>query len=406
MPSDTLPEMPPDRPAPLPFALAASALALLTLALTGCGLEGLGPIPERPPDAEPPLPDVGPDPAAERCAVGPWVQRDEACAAPLAGRSIPFALLDARTFCMGRPADCAGLLVDEAENDDDTLSYLARPVRVSRAFHLMRDELDRATWRAVVEAADLGDTRFAALPDDETCPADDCPARGITWSAAARFANLASAAAGLEPCYRLIGCPADAPPGEYACDRVEWTAPDAPGDPRPEDAPWFDCPGYRLPTEAEWEYAAHLDSEAVFFPLDLRCGSVPLSCVPPDGDRALLDVVAWYCQRPGPRPASAAPPAQHPLGLRELLGNVAEWVFDRRRAYAVLPATDPVGQPEPDEAADTERIARGGSYRREPQFVNVIRRTTRATDELRLDEVGLRLAVTFSDAHACEPTGE
>ncbi len=133
------------------------------------------------------------------------------------------------------------------------------------------------------------------------------------------------------------------------------------GDRRPvERVTWFEADQYchelglRLPTEAEWEYAARAGSEQPY-------PSGPFL----DGDHAWYDGNAENTTHPV---ASLNPNA---WGLYDMLGNVWEWVSDGWDStyYAHSPKQDPKG---PEKA--TERMARGGSWY---NFEGLVRNSTR-----------------------------
>jgi formylglycine-generating enzyme required for sulfatase activity len=94
---------------------------------------------------------------------------------------------------------------------------------------------------------------------------------------------------------------------------------------------------YRLPTEAEWEYAARAGAAA--------------------GPAGNLDAVAWYQANAGGQTHPAGQKKPNAWGLYDMLGNVWEWCADWYGAYPATPVTDPIGP-----SQGPGRVVRGGSW--------------------------------------------
>jgi formylglycine-generating enzyme required for sulfatase activity len=116
-----------------------------------------------------------------------------------------------------------------------------------------------------------------------------------------------------------------------------------------EDISWDDAQGYcqavgmRLPTEAEWEYAARADSSGS------RYGN--------------LDGIAWYIGNSRSKTHEVGGKQANPWGLYDTLGNVWEWVADwYADQYPPGPATDPQGP-----ASGKYRALRGGAWHYDPR---------------------------------------
>jgi len=145
------------------------------------------------------------------------------------------------------------------------------------------------------------------------------PVEMVRWSDAARYCNARSHEEGLEPCYD---------PKDWHCDVGK--------------------AGYRLPTEAEWEYACRAGTNTAYFFGD---------------NAAMLQVYGWYARNPAKRPHPVGTKRPNPWGLLDMVGNVFQWCND---AYAAdysktSPPEDPPGPAEGD-----CKVLRGGCFRSEP----------------------------------------
>jgi formylglycine-generating enzyme required for sulfatase activity len=142
------------------------------------------------------------------------------------------------------------------------------------------------------------------------------PVERASWSAAIKYCNMRSMKEGLTPCYNLQS-------GECM----------------------FAANGYRLPTEAEWEYACRAGTTG-----DYSYGSNP----------AELTANAWLKSNSDQSTHPVGQKRPNPWGLYDLYGNVAEWCNDRygEKEYAAKAGDNPRGP-----AAGNERVLRGGSWR-------------------------------------------
>ena len=149
------------------------------------------------------------------------------------------------------------------------------------------------------------------------CP--DCPVEQVGWHNAVEFCNALSAREGLVPCYNSSG-------EGITCD---WTA-----------------NGYRLPTEAEWEYAAGGGSSG-------RTNSAGT-----DSEEELVKY-AWYGANAGRKTHSVGLLSPNRLGLYDMGGNVFEWCWDwyQEDYYSSSPRDNPKGP-----SSGSYRVLRGGSW--------------------------------------------
>ncbi len=164
----------------------------------------------------------------------------------------------------------------------------------------------------------------------------DEPVTWITWYGAAAYCDWRSLQENLTRAY----------------DHASWICND--GDP-------YGAAGYRLPTEAEWEYACRAGSRLAFAngPLTQR------TCEPPDQN---LNVLGWYCGNSDGGPQRIAAKNPNRWGLYDLHGNVLEWCNDWLATYGET-EIDPAGPPaDPDPFGHGHRVARGGGWYYYPRY--------------------------------------
>jgi formylglycine-generating enzyme required for sulfatase activity len=108
--------------------------------------------------------------------------------------------------------------------------------------------------------------------------------------------------------------------------------------------------GYRLPTEAEWEYACRGGTQSTFYWGESQVDA---------------EMYAWTISNSGNRLHPAAFKKPNDIGLYDMSGNVGEWCNDLFGAdyYTKSPSTDPIGP-----AEGRERVIRGGSFQDDCSF--------------------------------------
>ena len=258
-----------------------------------------------------------------------------------------YVLIEEGTFLMGSPAD-------ERWREDDEAAW---SVTITRDFVIKTTEVTQEEW-----------TRMMGFnPSHHDSCGPTCPVEMVSWFDALEYCNALSRSEGLTECYDLSECIGDVG-GNFSCA---------------EDLGFsLDCPGYRLPTEAEWEYSARAGTTTAFYN-----GNVAVHT----GFDPLLDQIAWYDKNTGnegvQRVGQKSPNA---WGLHDTIGNLWEWTWDAAGPYEGLPNTDPTGP-----ASGSQRALRGCSWANTPHGCRVARRHNNfATD--RFEFMGFRPARTFT----------
>jgi formylglycine-generating enzyme required for sulfatase activity len=232
-----------------------------------------------------------------------------------------------------------------------------REVRLTRPFYFALREVTNAEYRLFLATHSSGARQGQSLDDDRQ------PVSGVSWEAAALYCNWLSRRDGLAPFYQI----------KYG--EVLGVNPNA--------------TGYRLPTEAEWEWVARVPPQGTT--LTFAWGEK----YPPQGrsgnyaDRAASGIVGETIADYDDGFAVAAPVGSFTgnlRGIHDLDGNVAEWVHDYYDpAPPTAPTNDPLGP-----ATGAEHVIKGASWAR--GSLTTLRLSYRDAGSAARDDVGFRLA--------------
>ena len=225
-----------------------------------------------------------------------------------------FVLINGGTFQMGSPAS-------EPERSSDETQH---SVTVS-SFYMAKTEISQREYQAVM-GTNPSETK-----------GDNLPVTNITWYDAIQYCNKLSEAEGLTPCYTVSGT------------TVTWDK---------------SANGYRLPTEAEWEYAARANTTTPFSFGDYVHNS-DANCYNAygynnDASGNWVNGSDAYLRRT----VAVDQYAANAYGLYNMHGNAAEWVWDWYDAYNTQASTNPTG-PESGNA----KIVRGGGWNDHPKHI-------------------------------------
>jgi formylglycine-generating enzyme required for sulfatase activity len=278
-------------------------------------------------------------------------------------------------FTMGSPPSESGRTPDEVQ----------RRIRIPRSFAIATKETTVAQFRRFLDANPEVEARHA-YPNNPAqmaevmqrfSPDGESPQIAVTWYEAAQYCNWLSKEAGLP--------------------QSEWVYPPDIRSGMSMPANYLQRIGYRLPTEAEWEYAA-------------RAGTATARFFGDSEDR--LGEYAWYSRNP-PRkrddPIDPNDPTRtrhvgtlkpNPLGLFDIYGNVWEWLHDRRQEFTANTANDAIAEDREDAVLTVDdqhaRTRRGGSFAYGAYAMRSAHRgDTTYFPQQRRDNVGFRVARTI-----------
>jgi len=222
-------------------------------------------------------------------------------------------LIPAGTFIMGSPTSEPGRSTTEIQHE----------VTLTKAIYVSTYEVPQSEWQAVMG---WNTSYFSGA---------NRPVEQVTWYDAVSYCNQRSTLDGYTPAYTIAGATYS---GNHITNAtVTWNQA---------------ANGYRLLTEAEWEYACRATSTTAFCNGGITVAGYVCSPLDPN-----LDQVGWYCGNSPSTTQDVGGKAANAWGLKDMHGNVWEWCWDWYGTYPAGPLTDPTGP-----ASGSNRVDRGGGW--------------------------------------------
>jgi len=259
---------------------------------------------------------------------------------------IEFLPVDGGSFMMGSPEDEYGRLSDEVQHLVSVPSFYIAKYAVTQELFFSVEKKSPSSYKG-----------------------NNVPVVEVSWYDAIEFCNSLSKQLGLDPYYEIDKNAID-PSNEYNYDDIKWTV-----------LRNFESNGLRLPTEAEWEFAARGGVEGVK-EYQVYAGGMQ------------IDDLAWFgyfvdgsCKDAGPQ--SVGSKLANRFGIYDMCGNVEEWCFDWYDSYDLQAIHNPIGAP-----YGRYRVLRGGSWNDDATVCRSAKRSISAPSGKGFS-IGFRLVMDF-----------
>ncbi len=254
--------------------------------------------------------------SASKDSVETWLNEKQAEISDIrkSNENMQYTLIKGGTFQMGSPES-------EPERSSDEIQH---SVTVGN-FYMSKTEISQKEYQEIMGV------------NPSATKGDDLPVTNITWYDAVEYCNKLSQKEGLTPCYTISG------------NTVTWDR---------------SANGYRLPTEAEWEYAARAKTATPFNFGDYVHNS-DANCYNAygynnDASGNWLNGSDAYLRKT----VAVDQYAANDYGLYNMHGNAAEWVWDWYSEYDSKAATNPIGS-----ESGNAKIVRGGGWNDHPKHI-------------------------------------